>query len=465
MCRELAALQKSIAEYAAEFDVHSLVPSQADEVTRICSRMEASISAIRSLSVARAAEGTVWKQQGYRSAADKLAQQTGMSPGAAKRALQTGQRMSQQPEVAKAALAGELSPEQAEAVSDGAAANPEKANELVKKAKDLSLPELNEEVARTKAANNDLEARRRAIHSKRSLRRWADRDGAYHAHLYGNPETGICLSRAIDPIRRRLVAIRNASGEPREKFDTIDHDALMTLAAVATGQTADLTIGDLLKLGLFPQLDETVLAGATAPDSADCLTGPDRFPDASDATSASPPAKGKRSKKVAGSPAKVIVRVDFDTLLRGYPLEGELCEIKGFGSVPVSLIEDLIATGNVFIAVALTRANEVKSVHHHGRRANAHQKTALEFIYPECAVRGCNARGGLQADHREDWAKTHFTVLDLLDHLCSHHHRLKTNESWGLVEGTGKRDFVPPDDPRHPRHAQRSGADPPRKTA
>jgi hypothetical protein len=42
-------------------------------------------------------------------------------------------------------------------------------------------------------------------------------------------------------------------------------------------------------------------------------------------------------------------------------------------------------------------------------------------------------------------------VFDLLDRLCSRHHALKTNDGWALIHGTGKRPFVPPDDPRHPR--------------
>jgi hypothetical protein len=54
--------------------------------------------------------------------------------------------------------------------------------------------------------------------------------------------------------------------------------------------------------------------------------------------------------------------------------------------------------------------------------------------------------------HRLDWADTHYTVLDLLDVLCVHHHKLKTREGWALITGTGKRPFVPPADPRHPKH-------------
>ena len=144
--------------------------------------------------------------------------------------------------------------------------------------------------------------------------------------------------------------------------------------------------------------------------------------------------------------------VDLDALLRGVALEGELCEIAGYGPLPVSVVEDLVANGNAFVVGVLTRADQVVGVYHHGRRPNAHQRSALDFLYPSCAVAGCLARAGLQYDHREDFAKTRFTVFETLDRLCPHHHSLKTRKGWGLVEGSGKRAFVPPDDPRHLRH-------------
>jgi hypothetical protein len=151
-----------------------------------------------------------------------------------------------------------------------------------------------------------------------------------------------------------------------------------------------------------------------------------------------------------------MIRVDLDAILRGVPLEGELCEIVGFGPIPVSVVEELLASGNAFLVGVLTRSQQIQGIYHHRRYPNAYQKSALDFLYPSCAAQGCPARAGLQSDHRRDWIKTKFTVFDLLDRLCPHHHRLKTNLGWGLVEGTGKRPFVPPDDPRHPRHAQRT---------
>ncbi|HLI53013.1 MAG TPA: hypothetical protein VKU88_01695, partial [Acidimicrobiales bacterium] len=161
------------------------------------------------------------------------------------------------------------------------------------------------------------------------------------------------------------------------------------------------------------------------------------------------PPKRRRSRPLS---AQIQVRVDLDTLMRGVAVEGELCEIVGYGPVPVSVVEDLVANDATFIVAILTKAQRVAGVAHFGRAPNAYQDSALSFIYPRCAVAGCNNRVFLQRDHREDWARTHVTVFDWMDRLCTHHHRLKTTQGWALVAGRGKRAFVPPTDPRHPRH-------------
>ena len=149
-----------------------------------------------------------------------------------------------------------------------------------------------------------------------------------------------------------------------------------------------------------------------------------------------------------------MIRVDLAALLRGVALDGELCEIPGYGPVPVSVVENLIATQNPFIIGILTKAEHLIGVYHHGRHPNTRQRSALDFLYPTCAAQGCTSRNGLQYDHRLDYAKTHYTAYDLLDRLCYHHHQQKTHHHWALIEGTGKRPFVPPTDPRHPNHHQ-----------
>ena len=69
----------------------------------------------------------------------------------------------------------------------------------------------------------------------------------------------------------------------------------------------------------------------------------------------------------------------------------------------------------------------------------------------------------LQRDHRDGFAQVRCTELGNIDGLCPHDHDLKTRLGWALVDGTGRRAFVPPTDPRHPRHTNgaASGREPP----
>ena len=452
MCQGLRALQQSVVAYAGRFDAHRLSAADAGEVVRLAARGEASFASIKALAAARAAEGKSWQGDGFRSPSEQLAAQAGMSPAAAKRALETGRRLVDQPEVAAAALAGRVSLEQATAIADGVAANPDKAVELLDKASRCSLPELNEEVARVKAACGDAEQRRAERHAKRSLRRWSDRDGAFHAHLYGHPGDGARLWQMLDPVRRRLNMLRRESGAPVESLDSLDYDAVMAMAAIATGTDGELGLADLVELGLFPQID------GFRPGDRPVPLPPPLVPEDQVGVAALSGSKRRRRgrKKLAGSPIRIMVRVDLDALVRGVPLDGELCEIAGYGPVPVSVVEDLMATENAFFIAVLTKAQAVVAVSHLGRYPNAYQRSALDFLHPTCAVEGCSSRDGLEYDHRLDFAKTHFTAFDFLDKLCGHHHRQKTDHGWALVDGRGKRAFVPPHDPRHPRQTLRT---------
>jgi len=145
------------------------------------------------------------------------------------------------------------------------------------------------------------------------------------------------------------------------------------------------------------------------------------------------------------------VRVDFETLFRSYPSEGEVCEIAGYGPVPVLVVRDLLAQGDTFLAAVITKGQKVTGVAHVGRRPTAAQVSGLQWLYPTCAVEGCSAMAR-QWDHREDWARTYRTPFDGLDGYCCHHHDKKTYDGWALVEGVGKRAFIGPDDPRHPKN-------------
>ena len=152
------------------------------------------------------------------------------------------------------------------------------------------------------------------------------------------------------------------------------------------------------------------------------------------------------------TPTKIVVRIDWDTLVRGWPIDGEVCEITGLGPVPVSVVRAMMASGDAFLAGVVTKGVDVANVFHLGRRPTAYHDTALDWMSPTCTTEGCNGVVRLETDHREDWARTKVTLLRWLERHCHACHVRKTRDGWALVAGRGKRPMVPPDDPRHPRH-------------
>jgi hypothetical protein len=89
---------------------------------------------------------------------------------------------------------------------------------------------------------------------------------------------------------------------------------------------------------------------------------------------------------------------------------------------------------------------------HLGRRFTSEQRTALQWLDPICARKGCSNRLGLEYDHFEDWADTHTTRVEAAHRFCKGDHRLKTL-GWLVSEPDedGQCTFTPPT----------AGADPP----
>ena len=385
MCDTLSDLEAALKRYAAAFEADVLSGQQADRVVRVAAAIEKVAGTIKAVAALRLTATGAWKGSGERSAAASLARVTGSSVASATDAMHTARRLAALPVVGAAARRGELSADQASAIAAAAEVAPECEARLVAVAGRSSLAELRDECARVRAAATDPEARRRKIHASRYLRSYLDAEGGWNLRMRDNPEVGAEVMAILEPIRDRIFAKARAEGR-REPPEAYSADALVELARGASD--------------------------------------------------------GQMQQRRAR--AKVIARVDLDALLRGYPLQGEVCEVAGFGPVAVSAVRDLMDTGDPFLAAVVTKGRSVVGVAHLGRRPTAGQQTALEWLYPTCAVEGCGSAARLEMDHRIDWSATRLTVFDLLDRLCPHHHRLKTREGWRLVEGRGKRAFVPP---------------------
>jgi uncharacterized protein DUF222 len=399
MCMKLGELRQAMAGLASRFDAALLGPAQARAAMSEAAAIEHMAAVLKAMAADRLAESEAWRGEGDRSAAHHLARTTGTPVSQAASELEMAKRLKHRPKTEAAARAGTLSPQQAAAIADAAEADPDAEDDLLALAAKASLQELREEAARRKAAATDLDERHRRIHNERRVRDWTDGEGGWNLSARGTPEDGAKIMAALRTVADGLFKAARGEGR-REPPEAYAFDALVQLVTGGEG------------------------AG------------------------------------VARGRTKVLVRVDFEALLRGIVADGEVCEIAGFGPVPVSVVEALLAQGDTFLAAVITKGVAVTGVAHLGRRPTAAQRSALEWLYPTCAVEGCSALAR-QIDHRVDWAKTHITLLDLLDGYCGHHHDLKTYDGWALVEGVGKRAFVPPSDPRHPRNAANHERPPP----
>ncbi|MDQ1713574.1 MAG: hypothetical protein QOE45_3024 [Frankiaceae bacterium] len=438
----LTEVRTLLAEFAAGFDASLISATDAAALLTESAKIERIAGALTAVLAARAADAGAWRAAGARSAAHRLAEDTGTSIVEAQRVLDTGRRLDRLPAVAAVAAAGDLSAPQLAAVADAASCDPASAPRLLGLAARGSLAELRDECRRTKAAvDRDAEARRRRIHDERALRTWTDVGDVGNLLLRDTVEVIAEVKAAIVADRERLF--REARRDRRrERPEALDADAL--LAVVRRGADAPID-----------------LAERAAPDSPSFVsTTSDRA--GSDRVTAHPAMSGRGGRRARRprSAAKILVRVDLDTLLRGYPTGDEVCEVAGSGPVPVSAVSDLLGAGG-FLAGVVTRGHRVAGVAHLGRRPTAFQDTALEWLYPTCAAEGCGNRIRLEKDHRLPWAESRITLLDLLDRLCAHHHALKTRRGWGLTPGHGSRPFVPPTDPRHPRNGEAGGRAPP----
>jgi hypothetical protein len=321
---KLSALRSAMSEYATRFDAARVSAHDATRVVEDAAAIKNMAATVEALAAARVAETELWKRDGDRSAAHQLARTTGTSVSQAKDALDAARRLRELPTTDAAARRGELSTQQVAVITDAASADPHAEARLLEQSRSTSLGELRDECARTKANVCDLEARRRRIHERRYLRTWADTEGARMLQMRANPEVVAGIIAALEPIRDELFDTARKEGRraPQEAYAA---DALAELARRACGA-----------------------------------------------------ANGKPARR-----AKILARVDLGALLRGYPVGDDVCELAGYGPVAVSAVRDLIATEDPFLAAVVTKGKNVVGVAHLGRRPNAHQQTALEWLYPD----------------------------------------------------------------------------------
>lgn len=423
--RTLNGLLEAVADELSVLSPRDVPLPDVPALLEAFCRLERLGASGRLLLAARAAEGQRWKREGFASPADWLAAQTGTSTGRARDDLKASERLAGLDGVSDSIRAGELSPDQAKVISDAAAANPAAEQDLLDLAGGESLRGLADEAARRKAEVEDLEAREHRIRRDRRCRTWTDRDRAWNLSARGPVTDGAAFMVELE--RLTDLAFRQArADDTREGRDAYAFDALLRMA----GRSHD----------------------ADSP-------APPHPPHPESESPHQPPPPQRTQPRRPGNPRHLaLLHVDVAALTRGRVEDGEICELPGVGPISVAAARELL--GDAILKLVITRGSDVLNVTHLGRGANAAQQIALLWSHPICTVKGCNRRARLQNDHRVPFAADRRTRLSNLDPLCDHHHDRKTREHWALVDGEGRRELVPPDDPRHPANRPRSRGQP-----
>jgi hypothetical protein len=334
------------------------------------------------------------KERGHRSPAEHLARLGGTTVAVARQSLETSKLLAELPETQQALQRGSVSVTQAAAIASAAVVDGTAESRLLTLAQKTNINELQEECARTRAAADpDPDATYERIRRNRQVRTHTDGEGAWHLHATGTADQGSRIETALAPLIDAAFDAARADGR-HEAREAYMFDALIALADGAAGP-----------------LPETA----------------------------------KRPKpRYLG-----LIRADADALARGAVQSDEVCEIVGIGPIPVRTARELL--GDAILKLVITKGVDVANVVHLGRGPTAGQRIALLWQQPKCSNIACSSTV-TEVDHRQPWATTQKTVLANLDPLCGHDHDLKTLYGWSLVEGKGRRDFVPPTDPRHPKH-------------
>jgi hypothetical protein len=398
--RNLADLRSELADFAARFDSGALTASDAEQVVRDATAIVNLASTVTTLAARRVVDSGAWRHRGHRTAAGWLASTTKSTVGDAIGVLETGDNLAACPGVEARIRAGELTGQQAHAISRAVVVDPSAESTLLATAETDGISKLRQDCRSVEhaASGEDAEARHARIHRNRSLRHWTDDDGTFRLDGRLTVEVGAKLLGALSPFQK--MAFDQARADDRhEAADAYQADALEAMA-------------------------DASLSGAAIVDAG---------------------VIGEKVRRSAGRKPSFTVLIDLPALLRGHTQAGETCEIPGVGPIPVSLLREY--GGEAVWHALVTDGVDIRAYCSLTRHIPTMLRIALEARDRECVVPGCNATRGLEIDHTlavEDGGPTTYTNLA---RPCHHHHRMKHQQGWLLAGGPGGWSFTPPDHP------------------
>ena len=393
MFEQVRQVTERLRHVVAGLEPSRIDGGQARRLVEEFAAIERLAGAGKALAVRRVEETRAWADSGsFRDAAAWLAATGGTTVGHARATVETAAHLEEFPETEAALRGGELSEVQVNEIVSAAQADPSAERLLLDSAKRDGVRGLKDQCARVRAAAcEDESARYQAIHDARSLRHWRDVDGTGRIDVRGPADATARVMAALQPYERDLFRASRDTGR-RERSDALAFDALVALSSTAGGETGG--------------------EGGCA----------------------------------------VVVRVDHTAFRRGRTEAGEMCEVAGVGPIPVSVADRL--SDDAILKALIVDGEDVRAVAHLGRTIPAKVRTAVEEMFPECAIEGCHVNWHLEIDHNVPISEGGPTALWNLRRLCGHHHEYKHAHNLHLEgEGTRQR-FVsrapPPPGPAPP---------------
>ena len=379
MLATLRTARRALTDHLAGADPDRVTTSQAAELVALFAEIERLGSAGKVLYANRAAESTVWRDEGHRSAASWMAEKAKTGMGEALATLETGSALLSLPATSEALRQGHLSASQVKVIAAAAVDHPRSEAELLKAAATHTLKGLKERCAQVQAsatsAKQELD-RYNAIRATRYVRHWSDPDGAFRLDAKLTPDAGAKLLSALEVETDAVFDEARKAGE----HESPGHYRADALVRLVTGE-----------------------AGSRS-------TGPTH--------------------------STVCIRVDAKALRRGYAKEGETCHIAGVGPVPVATVRRQLS--NAHVKLLVTDGVDVSTVCHIGRSVPAHVQSALEERDPQCVVPGCDTAQGLENHHWDvPYAECGTSTLAGLARVCRWHHDLITYDGYELTGGAG----------------------------
>ncbi|HEY3671837.1 MAG TPA: hypothetical protein VGN51_12955 [Acidimicrobiia bacterium] len=387
MLRELRCAVEQVRRLVGALEPERFAGPDARAVAELFGELERLAGGGKALAARQVVATNAWRGVGaHRDAAAWLSSATGTTVGAARATLNASTKLTELPATEAAVRAGELSGVQMEAVAGAASIVPEVEAQLLESARHDGVRGLRIACDRVKAAaSNDAAQRYERACEARAVRHWVDAEGAGRIDVRGPLDVTSKMMAALRPYERELFKAARRSGV-RERPEALAFDALSRALAAPAGSRAKVQ-------------------------------------------------------------TEHVVRVDHAALVRGSVEPGEVCEIAGVGPIPVHVASRLL--DDSFVKAVLVDGVDVLAVSHIGRSIPAHLRTALEELYQQCVIGGCEVREHLENDHNLPVEFHGPTALWNLGRLCGHHHEHKHRHNLRLVgEGTRQR-FVPADDPEY----------------